>query len=159
MRRIREVLFKNIPIQGVCKPLSALLEICKVERPEDRDLSFSRKDWKSGEESVARGKGFLDVIYQHHLPAIMAKFSAHQDFTWVEEDIVYGLFLSDHTILNAIETELVVLPGIMIQNLPLETAWHFRGARRVGISKDDVELVQQCVSKPFGHWCALTSVG
>lgn len=122
-----------------------------MERKEDQDLSFSREEWKSGDESVARGKGFLDVIYQHHLPAIMAQFSAHKDFTWVEEDIIYGLFLSDHSILNAIETELVVLPAIMIQNLPLETAWHFRGARRVGISKDNVELVQQCVGEVLIH--------
>jgi len=34
----------------------------------------------------------------------------------------------------------------MIQNLPLETAWHLRGTRRVGVSMDDVEVVQQCVS-------------
>lgn len=147
MHRIRECLFKNITIQGICKPLHALLGICKVERPEDRDLSFSREDWKGGEDNIARGKGFLNTIYQDNLPAIMAQFAAHKDFTWVEEEIVYGLFLSDHTILNAIETELVVMPAIMIQNLPLETAWHFRGTRRVGVSKDDVELVHQCVRK------------
>ena len=34
----------------------------------------------------------------------------------------------------------------MIQNLPLETAWHLRGTRRVGVSIEDVELVQECVS-------------
>jgi hypothetical protein len=31
----------------------------------------------------------------------------------------------------------------MTQNLPLETAWHLRGMRRLGVSIDDVELVQQ----------------
>lgn len=33
----------------------------------------------------------------------------------------------------------------MIQNLPLETGWHLRGIRRVGVSMEDVEVVQQCV--------------
>lgn len=40
---------------------------------------------------------------------------------------------------------MVVLSGIMIQNLKLETGWHLRGTRRVGVSFEDVEVVQQCV--------------
>ena len=40
---------------------------------------------------------------------------------------------------------MVVLSGIMIQNLKRETGWHLRGTRRVGVSYDDVEVVQQCV--------------
>ena len=39
-----------------------------------------------------------------------------------------------------------MLSGIMIQNLRHESAWHLRGTRRVGVSHEDVELVQQCVS-------------
>ena len=39
-----------------------------------------------------------------------------------------------------------MLSGIMIQNMPLQTAWHLRGIRRIGVSAHDVELVQQCVS-------------
>ena len=35
----------------------------------------------------------------------------------------------------------------MIQNLNNETGWHLRGTRRVGVSKEDVEVVQQCVSR------------
>lgn len=50
------------------------------------------------------------------------------------------------SILDEIDTEMVVLSGIAIQNLPLETAWHLRGTRRVGVSLEDTELVQQCVS-------------
>ena len=65
---------------------------------------------------------------------------------WISRNITYGLYLSDHTILDDIETELVVLAGIMIQNLHHETAWHLRGSRRVGMGAEDVEAVQQCVS-------------
>lgn len=64
---------------------------------------------------------------------------------WISTDITYGLYLSDHTILDAIDTETVVLSGIMIQNLKKETGWHLRGMRRVGVSQEDVELVHQCV--------------
>jgi uncharacterized alpha-E superfamily protein len=64
---------------------------------------------------------------------------------WTSKQITYGLYLSDHSILNDVETELTVLSGIMIQNLPRETAWHLRGTRRIGVSMEDVETLQQCV--------------
>ena len=67
--------------------------------------------------------------------------------------LLIGLYLSDHTILDAVDTELVVLSGIMIQNLKTETGWHLRGTRRIGVSYDDVETIQQCVSlsRPKTH--------
>lgn len=67
------------------------------------------------------------------------------DVDWTSKQITYGLYLSDHSILNDVETELTVLSGIMIQNLPRETAWHLRGTRRIGVSHEDVETIQQCV--------------
>ena len=60
-------------------------------------------------------------------------------------EITYGLYLSDHTILDGVDTELVVLSGIMLQNLARETAWHLRGIRRIGVGIEDVEVIQQCV--------------
>lgn len=65
---------------------------------------------------------------------------------WTSKQITYGLYLSDHSILNDVETEITVLSGIMIQNLPRETAWHLRGTRRIGVSSEDTETLQQCVS-------------
>ena len=66
---------------------------------------------------------------------------------WVTENIVYGLFLSDHTILDQVETEIVVLSGIMSQNLHAETSWHLRGMRRIGMTRDAVEKIHECVSQ------------
>jgi len=68
------------------------------------------------------------------------------DLDWTSKAITYGLYLSDQSILNDVETEITVLSGIMIQNLPRETAWHLRGTRRIGVSMEDVESLQQCVS-------------
>jgi hypothetical protein len=51
---------------------------------------------------------------------------------WLSVEITYGLYLSDHSILDAVDTELVVLGGIMMQDLPRETGWHLRGTRRIG---------------------------
>ena len=67
---------------------------------------------------------------------------------WLSVEITYGLYLSDHSILDGIDTELVVLSGIMIQNLARETGWHLRGTRRIGVGYEDVERIQECVSAP-----------
>lgn len=37
------------------------------------------------------------------------------------------------------------MSAIMSQNLPNETAWHLRASRRVGISMEGVERLQQIV--------------
>ena len=42
MRRLRESLVKSVPIVGVPKPLEAIHQISAVEKPEDKDYSFSR---------------------------------------------------------------------------------------------------------------------
>lgn len=65
--------------------------------------------------------------------------------------ITYGLFHSDHTIISGLETELTVMSAIMSQNLPNETAWHLRASRRVGISSEGVERLQQTV-EAISEW-------
>ncbi|KAF2194918.1 hypothetical protein K469DRAFT_698481 [Zopfia rhizophila CBS 207.26] len=145
MRRIREALVKLVCIVGVCKPLEAIFDIDAITRPEDKDYSFSREGWKCDEVNRQRGFAWQDRIYKHNQAKIDEILSSQKDFDWLSKNITYGLYLSDHTILNDIETELVVLAGIMIQNLPRETAWHLRGTRRIGVSKEDVESIQQCI--------------
>lgn len=137
---------KNVSIQGVCKPLEALFSISKIERPEDKDYSFSREKWQAGGENRIRGNNWLNMLYKGNLSTATDQFAAHKDFDYISREITYGFYLSDHSILAPVETELITLTGIMIQNLPLETAWHLRGTRRIGVSKEDVESVQQCVS-------------
>ncbi|KAF2875705.1 hypothetical protein BDV95DRAFT_626174 [Massariosphaeria phaeospora] len=145
MRRIRETLMKLVPIVGVCKPLDAIFEIAAVTAPQDRDYSFSREGWQCDDANRQRGMAWLSRLYQHNLDTIDDVLASQKDFEWLSKNITYGLYLSDHSILNDVETELAVLGGIMIQNLPRETAWHLRGTRRIGVSAGDVETVQQCI--------------
>jgi hypothetical protein len=42
IRRIREALVKDVSIIGVCKPIEVILLLDAIERPEDKDYSFSR---------------------------------------------------------------------------------------------------------------------
>ncbi|KAH7377457.1 hypothetical protein BKA64DRAFT_688167 [Cadophora sp. MPI-SDFR-AT-0126] len=145
VRRLREALVKNVALQGVCKPLESLFSIAKIERQEDKDYTFSREKWQTGADTIERGNTWLNTLYKGNLSTPTSHFAAHKDFEYISRQITYGFYLSDHTILKPVETELVTLTGIMIQNLPLETAWHLRGTRRVGVSIEDVEIIQQCI--------------
>ena len=147
VRRLREALVKLTSIVGVCKPLEAILAISKVERPEDRDYTFTRKDWNADDANHERGATWLKKIYAGNTEDTLALFDAHKDFRWISEEITYGLYLSDRQVLDDWDTEVIVLAGIMIQNLKLETKWHIRGALRVGMSKEDVKAIMQAVRK------------
>jgi len=145
MRRLREALVKLVPLIGVCKCLEAIFDIEAITRPEDKDYSFSREGWQCDEANLKRGHAWQNRIYLHNQGKIDETLSSQRDFDWLSKNITYGLYLSDHTILNDVDTELVVLSGIMIQNLPRETHWHLRGTRRIGVSNPDTEIIQQCI--------------
>lgn len=102
--------------------------------------------WQAGPKNRELGEKWLNTIYSENLNTTTDNFAAHKDFDFISREITYGFYLADHRILGPIETELVVLSGMIIQNLPATTAWHLRGTRRVGVSAEQVELVQQCVS-------------
>ncbi|KAK0787160.1 hypothetical protein LTR91_015301 [Friedmanniomyces endolithicus] len=154
MRRLREALVKLVPVVGVPKPLEAVFSMGEVERDEDKDYSFSREHWQSGEANKQRGRDWLAQIYRHNDARTADMMAAQKDFRWLSIEITYGLYLSDHTILDGIDTELVVLSGIMMQNLARETGWHLRGTRRSGVSFEDVEVIQQCIEK-VAAFCGL----
>ncbi|WPG98259.1 Hypothetical protein R9X50_00104700 [Acrodontium crateriforme] len=154
VRRLREALVKLVSVVGVPKPIEATFSIGANEREEDKDYSFSREHWQSGEANRKRGGDWLAQIYKHNDSTTQEMMAAHKDIRWLSIEITYGLYLSDHSILDGVDTELVVLSGIMIQNLARETGWHLRGTRRIGVSFDDVEKIQQCIEK-VAEFCGL----
>jgi hypothetical protein len=141
VRRIREALVKCICLVGVCKPIEAIISIAQHERDEDKDYTATREGWQCDEANLERGMGWLRKIYSQNTDDTLAIFAAHKDFAWISQNITYGLYLSDRQVLDDLETEIVTLSAIMIQNLPKETHWHIRGIRRIGVSHDDTQVV------------------
>lgn len=93
-----------------------------------------------------RGTAFLQTLYQQNLAPIFATFGRHAPYMeWLEHSVIYGLFLSDHTLLTPIESSLTILTSIMCQGIRAATMWHLRGLRRLGVSEEDVEKVQEGV--------------
>ncbi|KAH7011198.1 hypothetical protein EDB80DRAFT_711379 [Ilyonectria destructans] len=151
VRRIREVLIKCVAVIGVCKPIEAILSINECERDEDKDHSITREGWQCDDANLKRGNNWMQKLYSRNMDETMGFFSDHRDFEWVSRHISYGLYLSDRQVLDDIDTEIVVLSSIMIQNLGKETHWHIRGSRRLGIPKADVEALHSSVGTIAGH--------
>ncbi|KAJ5155907.1 hypothetical protein N7492_008710 [Penicillium capsulatum] len=154
LRRIREVLFKDIALLGIPKPIEALIAISRVEPEPGIDNSFSREGWQCNEDNHTRGMAWLTRLYAHNTTALFDLFRQHRDFGFWVSDIAYGLHLSDRHILDDVDTELVVLPAVMGQNLPRETYWHIRGTRRLGVAKQDVLMVCECVHE-VSRFCGI----
>ncbi|EEU38838.1 uncharacterized protein NECHADRAFT_45666 [Fusarium vanettenii 77-13-4] len=153
VRRLREALVKTICLVGVCKPIEAILAIAKVEKPEDRDFSRTRQDWQADDANHERAVNWFKQLYTRNAADTIGLFDAHKDFSWISTEITYGLYLSDRQVLDDKDTQMVVLPAIMSQNLRLETHWHIRGTRRIGVSKEDTQVVcdsVKAVSEFFG---------
>jgi hypothetical protein len=152
IRRLREALVKLVSILGVCKPLEAVFNIAPLEREEDKDYSATRATWQADEANKERGKQWFQKVYTTNASDTATLFAAHKDLAWVSQNITYGLYLSDRQVLDDVETQLVVLPGIMAQNLPLETTWHIRGTRRIGVSMADTKVVWNVVKDVAAHF-------
>jgi len=145
IRRVREALVKAVSIVGVCRPLEAIMAINEFEQDEDKDLSSTREGWQCDEDNLERGMGWMKKLYSHNTDSTVNFFKDHKDFMWISKHITYGLYLSDRQVLDDVDTQMVVLPAIMIQNLPKETHWHIRGTRRLGVSKKEVQIIWDSV--------------
>lgn len=145
IRRLREALVKAVSIVGVCKPIEAIMAINAREREEDKDYTSTREGWHCDDANMERAMGWMRKVYRHNTDTTIKLFADHADFMWISRQITYGLYLSDRQILDDTDTQMVVLPGIMIQNLRKETHWHIRGTRRIGVSRQDVQVVWDTV--------------
>ncbi|KAJ5492905.1 hypothetical protein N7539_001651 [Penicillium diatomitis] len=143
--RFHEGIFKTLALLGVPKPAEAIISISTLEPEDNIDLPVSRESWQSGPENHTQGMEWLEKIYAQNTPGLLKLFRKHQDFANALCDISYGLYLSDRQILDDVDTELIALSAVMGQDLPRMTYWHMRGCRRVGISKDDVQMLCGCV--------------
>lgn len=170
--KFKAVLMKLWIIIGIVLPVVALPSLARAEHaavvalePElDDDATRARlnafisvddqmkesiyRSQNTGSAIEQRGLDFILQIYRHNLPAIAASWSRHQiDVEWLEINVVYGLFLSDFSVLSDVEVEIGVLAAITAQDIAGPTCWHIRGTQRLGVSKNDTDVILDVVKK------------
>lgn len=148
--RLTDMLMKQSQLVGIPVIIMALSEMVKVETElgmpipprEEQEKTSHYCRLEATRELDARGENHMNTLYQSNLEEIMSTWNAHRiDFEWLEKRIIYGLFLSDHEILNMEETSIVNISSIMCQGFMPPTMWHIRGLRRLNHTVEDVEKV------------------
>src|SRR5271154_7172213 len=119
-------------------------------------------------EITSRGRTTLLSIYGVSLlPKIMSSWGGHRaDFDHMETSILYGQFLSNHSVLDALESQMVVLSSMLCTGFRGPGMWHMRGLGRLlgarGNGSDAVlkdlekarEAIMECV-----RWCGDEMIG
>ena len=143
-RRLLQIELAGIPcLHTLC---------CRCQANRLLTLPQCRKNDSSPQALSGRGTEFLQTLYAQDLAPIFCTWGSHQaDFEFLEKNIIYGFYLSDHEVLPAVEAEVVILTAIMCQGLRAPTIWHLRGLRRLGINAMDVEALEKAIEK-IAEW-------
>jgi hypothetical protein len=98
----------------------------------------------------------------------MSTWGGHRaDFKHMETSILYGQFLSDHKILDAIESETVVLSCILCTGFRGPGMWHLRGLGRLLGARgngdnaavlQDLEKTREAMVECV-RWCGAEMIG
>ncbi|KAJ6096287.1 hypothetical protein N7486_007033, partial [Penicillium sp. IBT 16267x] len=112
----------------------------RVEPEGEEESCLSRAADGNAMKPIVLGEWTSYTLFMLKIPQLHDLFKRHRDWGFWVGEIAYGLHLSDRQVLDDVDTQMVVLPAVMGQNLPGETYWHIRGTRRVGVSKEDVQM-------------------
>ncbi|MCJ1470078.1 hypothetical protein MMC07_008723 [Pseudocyphellaria aurata] len=158
-RTLQDVLAKAWTLVGIPLVVIAAATLAKVEKENPPEMSQRWVPPQLTPETTAMGSAFMQRLYKDNLDKIFSTLGSNSPLVqWIDEAIVYGLFLADHRILSDVEAELVALICIMCQGLRAPTMWHLRGTRRLGVSEDDVEAVQKAVEM-LAAWAGRNTEG
>lgn len=101
VKRMREGLLKLIPIVGMPLIIRAFKALVGVEAQCDHDTFTSSTSKRLTPERLEKARvSMATLLAPEELQTMYEGFGSHQDLAWVTENIVYGLFLSDTTILT-----------------------------------------------------------
>lgn len=157
--RLQDVLAKAWTLVGIPLVVIAAAALAKVEKTNNQEMSKGWVPPQLTDETTAKGAACMQRLYKANLDPIFSTLGTNAPLVkWVDEAIVYGLFLADHHILSEVEAELVCLICIMCQGLRAPTMWHLRGIRRLGVSEDDVDAVQRAVEM-LASWAGRNTDG
>ena len=134
--RLRDLLLKQVTLIGAPQVLCALIPLAKAEGDPAAKATSSTLSEKWNSVDVpsirVRGGAAIDSIYGNLLNKIFQSFGSHaRDIEFMELWNVYGIYLSDFSVLTALETELMVFVTIMCTGLRGPSLWHMRGMGRL----------------------------
>lgn len=91
----------------------------------------------------------MRIYGQELLPKIFDTWgSLRSDVVFLEASIIYGLYLSDHSVLTEIQSECVIVASMLCTGFGPPSLWHLRGlCRLLGARGDTIAENREVVDK------------
>lgn len=151
-RRLREALIKASAVGGVPKAINSLLSLKEATPAELQDAPGApsptgrRKDMfeTPPAQILERGQLFFDRLYGKIAKRVMGQMdrSGTEDLGLTAR-LVYGYLLSNTQILSPIETSIVMIAGLIPQDVNPQLKGHLRGALNGGATVEEVRAVRE----------------
>ncbi|EIE83890.1 hypothetical protein RO3G_08595 [Rhizopus delemar RA 99-880] len=132
--RMREAALKSHVIIGFPKTINVLQHLADVT-PDTIKSLLPKKP-----------------LSRHTEKVIKNMYSTHPDLAQTALHHLYGPILSDISVLNPKETSLVVVAGLMAENIPLQLKGHRYGAIHNGATEQEIRKVESLVSELADHY-------
>ncbi|KAG1047454.1 hypothetical protein G6F43_010094 [Rhizopus delemar] len=156
--RMREAALKSHVIIGFPKTINVLQHLADVTPDIIKSLLPKKplrkeETWSDVQFQRQRGKELFDKIYSRHTEKVIKNmYSTHPDLAQTALHHLYGPILSDVSVLNPKETSLVVVAGLMAENIPLQLKGHRYGAIHNGATEQEIRKVESLVSELADHY-------
>ncbi|KAI7850424.1 AhpD-like protein [Circinella umbellata] len=151
MMRLREGIFKTFAIVGYPRVINSLQALA-ADAPSEILTQLPKKpirsesSWHDITQQRERGNQLFDAIYERHTQRVQEHmYNAYPDLAQTAIHHLYGPILSEPSIISAKETSLIMVAGLMVQNVPAQLKGHRYGALNLGNNQDDLNRVENLV--------------
>ncbi|KAI9798380.1 MAG: hypothetical protein M1835_000043 [Candelina submexicana] len=165
-RKFREALVKAAPIGGLPKAINALFSLKSVTPQSllDEPLGYSPTARSvelydlSPSQILQRGQTFFDRIYGKVSKRVMGQMdrSGTEDLGLTAR-LMYGYILSNTSVLTAAESSLVLMAGLIPQDVNPQLKGHLKGALNNGATVEEVKAVREVVIR-ICEACGMTTL-
>lgn len=114
-----------------------------------RRLSHSAPDATSA-QIIVRGKTFFDKVYGKVSRRVMGGMRNSYDDLGVVAELMYGHVFSNFEVLGERDTSLLLVAGLIPQNVNPQLKGHLKGALNNGATVEEVMAVREIVLKICG---------
>lgn len=120
--------------------------ILAAPSPTQRRLSHNAPDATSA-HVIARGKTFFDKVYGKVSKRVMGGMRNSYDDLGVVAELMYGHVFSNLKVLGERDTSLLLVAGLIPQNVNPQLKGHLKGALNNGATVEEVMAVREMVLK------------
>lgn len=120
--------------------------ILAAPSPTQRRLSHNAPDVTSA-QIIARGNTFFDRVYGKVSRRVMGSMRNSYDDLGVVAELMYGHVFSNIEVLGERDTSLLLVAGLIPQNVNPQLKGHLKGALNNGATVEEVMAVREVVLK------------